>query len=48
MPFVRSTVSKYYTLLVLTIVLLGEIMPLYSCCTKKKLLYIIIVALSSH
>ena len=50
MPFIRSLVSKYSTCcskLVAVILLLGEIIPAYSCCIKKGLVYIIITALSS-
>ena len=44
MPPVRSLVSKYCAHVVLIILLLGEIMPLYSYCAEKKLVYIIITA----
>ena len=43
MPFIRSLVSKCYTYIVSVILLLSKIMPLYSYCTKKKLVYIIII-----
>ena len=42
MPFIRSLVFKYYTLLTTIIVLLNEIMPTDLYYTKKKLVYIII------
>ena len=48
MPPIRSLVSKHYAHVVLVILLLGEIMPLYSRCLEKKLVYIIIIALFSH
>ena len=47
MPPVRSLAFKcaaYYFKLVAVILLLGEIMPTYSCCTEKGLVYIIIIA----
>ena len=47
MPFVRSLVFKYtayYFKLVAIILLLSEIMPTYSCCIEKGLIYIIIIA----
>ena len=42
MPAVRLTVSKYYTLLISSIALNGEIMSPCSCYAKKGLVYIII------
>ena len=48
MPFVRSLVSKrttYYFKLVAIIFLLGKIIPTYSYCAKKGLVYIIIIVL---
>ena len=51
MPPIRSLVSKrslYHSKLVAVIFLLGKIMPIYSYCAKKKLVCVIIVALSSH
>ena len=47
MPFIRSLVSKRYAYVVATILLLGEIMPLYSCYKEKKLVYIVIAVLFS-
>ena len=47
MPLVRSLASKraaYYFKLVAVILLLGKIMPTYSCCAEKGLVYIIIIA----
>ena len=44
MPFVGFLVSKRYTYIISIILLLSEIIPLYSHCTKKKLVYIIVVA----
>ena len=48
MPFIKSLVSKRYAHIILVILLLSEIMPIYSCYIKKKLVYIIIIALFSH
>ena len=48
MPLIRSLASEHYTYIVAVIFLLGEIMPIYSRCTKKKLVYIIIIAPFSH
>ena len=48
MPLIRFLVSKYRTYIVLVILLLSEIMPTYSYYIKKKLVYIIIIALFSH
>jgi hypothetical protein len=47
MPFVRSLAFKYCAYVVALILSLGEIMPIYSCCTVKGLVCIIIIALSS-
>ena len=43
MPFIRSLVLERYAYIVLVILLLGEIMPIYSRYAKKKLVYIIII-----
>ena len=48
MPPVKSLAFKYCAYIVLVILLLGEIIPIYSYCIKKKLVYIIIIAFSSH
>ena len=48
MLFIRFLVSTYYTYIVVLILLLSEIIPIYFYCTKKKLIYIIIMALFSH
>ena len=48
MPSVRSLTSKHYTCIVAVILLLSEIMPIYSRCTEKKLVCIIIIALFSR
>ena len=47
MPFIKSLVSAYCAYVVALILLLGEIMPIYSYCTEKRLVYIIITALFS-
>ena len=47
MPFVRSSASKRCTKLVSIIISFSKIMPSYSRCIKKRLLYIVIIALSS-
>ena len=48
MPPIRSLASKHRTHTVAVILLLGKIMPSYSYCEEKKLVYIIIVALFSR
>ena len=48
MPFIRSLVSKRRAHTVAVILLLGEIIPSYSHCKEKKLVYIIIIAPSSR
>ena len=48
MPFIRSLAFKRFACVVSVILLLSEIMPLYSHCTKKKLVCVIIIALSSR
>ena len=48
MPFIRSLASKCHAYAVAVILSLGEIMPSYSYCNKKKLVYIIIIAPFSH
>ena len=44
MPLVRSLASERYTCVVAVILLLGEIMPTYSYCVLKGLVYITIMA----
>ena len=48
MPPIRSLASERRAYTVAVILLLGEIMPSCSCCEEKKLVYIIIMAPSSH
>ena len=48
MPPIRSSTSKRRTYIVAVILLLSEIIPTYSCCVLKGLIYIIIIALSSR
>ena len=51
MPFIRSLAFKYstyYSKLVAVIFSLSEIIPIYSYCAEKGLVYIIIIALSSY
>jgi hypothetical protein len=51
MPSVRSLVSKclaYCSKLVAVILSLSEIMPSYSCCEEKGLVYIMLIAPFSH
>ena len=43
MPFIRSLVSKRRAYIVAVILLLSEIIPSYSYCEEKKLVYIIII-----
>jgi hypothetical protein len=47
MPLIRSTASEYCTYVVALILLLGEIMPTYSCYAVKGLIYIVIAVLFS-
>ena len=44
MPPVRSSASKRHTCVIAVILLLSEIMPTYSCCVLKGLVYITIIA----
>ena len=48
MPPIRSLASKHRAYIVAVILLLGEIMPSYSRCEEKKLVYITIIALFSR
>ena len=48
MPFIRSFTSKRYTCVVAVILLLGKIMPTYSYCVLKGLVYIAIIAFFSR
>ena len=48
MPPIRSLAFKYWVKLISTIILLGKIMPSYSCCVKRRLSYITIAALFSR
>ena len=51
MSFIRSSAFKHLTRhfkLVAIIFLLGKIIPTYSCCTEKRLVYIIIITLFSR
>ena len=44
MPFIRSLVFKRHACVIAIILLLGEIMPIYSRCVLKGLVYIAIIA----
>ena len=44
MPSIRSLVSKRRAYIVAVILLSNEIMPSYSYCKEKKLVYVIIIA----
>ena len=44
MPLIRFLVSKRRAYIVAVILLFSEIMPTYSCCVLKGLVYIIIIA----
>ena len=44
MPLIRSLISKRYTRVVAVILLLSEIMPTYSRCVLKGLVYVTIIA----
>jgi hypothetical protein len=48
MPFIRSLISKRYTLLIASISLNREIMNPYSCCMKKGLVYIVLISPFRH
>ena len=48
MPSIRLLASAHRTKLVAVILLFSEIMPSYSCCKEKKLVYIIIITPFSH
>ena len=48
MPFIRFLASKRRAYIVAVIFLLGEIMPTYSYCVLKGLVYIIIIALLGY
>ena len=48
MPFIRFTVSKYYTYTIVTILLLNKIISSYSRYIEKGLVYIIFTAPSSR
>ena len=47
MPLIRFLASKCRTCVIAVILLFSEIMSTYSCCTEKKLVYIIIAAPSN-
>ena len=44
MPFIKSLASEQYAYVIAVILLFGEIMPTYSHCVLKGLVYIIIIA----
>ena len=44
MPFIRSLVSKCYAYVIAIILLLSKIIPTYSYCVLKGLVYIAIIA----
>ena len=48
MPLIRSLASEHRAYVISVILLLSEIMPLYSRCAEKKLVYIVIITLSSR
>ena len=48
MPFIKFLVSKCHTYIVALILSLGVIIPIYSYYTEKKLVCVIIAALSSR
>ena len=48
MPLIRSSASKRRACIVAVILLFGEIMPTYSYCVLKGLVYIIIMAPLGH
>ena len=48
MPFIRFLASAHCSYLVSLVLSVSKIMPLYSYCAEKKLVYIIIAALFSY
>ena len=48
MPFIRFTALAHYFKLVSLVLFLSKIMPSYSCCIEKGLIYIAIIALFSY
>ena len=48
MPPIKSLASACHTYIVALILLLGEIMPIYSHYTKKKLVCVTITAFFNH
>ena len=48
MLFIRFLASKCRACTIAVILLFGKIMPIYSYCTEKKLVYITIIALFGH
>ena len=48
MPFIRFIASERCAYVIAIILLLDKIMPIYSCCVLKGLIYITIAVLSSH
>ena len=48
MPFIRSLIFKHCAYIVAIILLLSKIMPSYSHCKEKKLVYITIITLFSR
>ena len=44
MPFIKSLAFKCRACIIILILLLSVIMPIYSYCAEKKLVYIIIIA----
>ena len=48
MPFIKSSVSKRCTYIVAIIFSLSKIIPIYSCCVLKGLVYIAIIAPLGH
>ena len=48
MPFIRSLASKCCACVVAAIILLSKIMPTYSRCVLKGLVYVIITALFNY
>ena len=48
MPFIKFLASKHRTHVVAVILLLSEIMPIYSRCVLKGLVYVIIIAPLGH
>ena len=48
MPLIKSLVSECCACIIILILSLSVVMPIYSYCIKKKLVYIVIAALFGY